>query len=123
MAQGTHNGGDKEEERREVLELDQRTYYLRGKTNISHRHRPTIQCPAVVSSHLSVIERVLFGDIKSKVCNWTGQTARSVRIWSSDFGLYSTKIDFEVGDVSIGIRNCGQASKCIVCRKLLGKLG
>ena len=68
MAQGTHNGGVKEEERREVLELDQRTYYLRGKTNISHRHRPTNQCPAVVSSHLSVIERVDCAGVRCGGC-------------------------------------------------------
>ena len=67
MAQETHNGGDKEE-CREDLELDRRTYYLRGKTNITHRHRPTIQCQAVVSSHPSVIERVDCAEVRCGGC-------------------------------------------------------
>jgi len=48
----------KVEEHKEILELGLRMYYLRGKTNTTHKHLPTNPSQAVVSSHLSAIRRV-----------------------------------------------------------------
>ena len=56
--QETHHGLFKVGEHKETLVLGRGTCYLRVKTNTTHKHRPTIPCQAVVSSHLSGINRV-----------------------------------------------------------------